>query len=79
MSVDLVSLVLDLVPDFGVPSAEPVAFVSFGCVLAAGSLSLLAGCPLPDAVASLGGGLSAGGGLSLTATHTMNLQFTIAY
>jgi carbamoyl-phosphate synthase small subunit len=36
-----------------------------GCVLAGGSLSLFAGCPLLDAAVSRGGALLAGGGLSL--------------
>ena len=67
MSVDLLSPVLDFVPDFGARSAEPAALVSPGCALAAGSLSLLAGCPSLDAAASRGVGLLAGGGLSRAA------------
>ncbi len=67
LSVDLLSPVLDFVPDFGAPSAGPAALVSPGCALAGGSLSLFAGCVSLDAAASRGGGLLAGGGLSLAA------------
>jgi hypothetical protein len=61
---------LDFVPVFGAPSAEAVVLASRGCVLAGGSLSLFAGCPLLDAAVSRAGGLLAGGGLSLAAERS---------